>query len=55
MSRASKFKAIALVWASISLSTFFLIETAWVRWLLLLIAFGVTLYLLRLPGIEVEE
>ncbi len=55
MRRASRFKAIALVWASISLSAFFLIEAVWVRWLLLLIACGVTLYLLRLPGIEVEE
>ena len=55
MTRASKFKAIALVWASISLSAFYLIETVWVRWLLLLIACGVTLYLLKLPGIEVED
>ncbi len=55
MTRASKFKAIALVWASISLSAFYLIETVWVRWLLLLIACGVTFYLLRLPGVEVEE
>lgn len=55
MTRASKVKAIALVWASISLSAFYLIETDWVRWMLLLIACGVTLYLLRLPRIDVEE
>jgi uncharacterized membrane protein YbaN (DUF454 family) len=55
MTRASKFKAIALVWASISLSAFYLLETDWVRWLLLLISCGVTLYLLQLPSIKVEN
>ncbi len=55
MTRASKVKAIALVWASISLSAFYLVETSWVRWLLLLIACGVTLYLLRFPMIKVED
>ena len=55
MTRASKVKAIALVWASISLSAFYLVETDWLRWLLLLISCGVTLYLLQLPGIKVES
>ena len=55
MTRASKVKAIALVWASISLSAFYLVEIDWVRWLLLLICCGVTLYLLKLPGIKVED
>ncbi len=55
MTRASKVKAIALVWASISLSAFYLVETDWVRWLLLLISCGVTLYLLQLPAIKVEN
>jgi uncharacterized membrane protein YbaN (DUF454 family) len=55
MTRASKVKAIALVWASISLSAFYLVELDWVRWLLLLISCGVTLYLLKLPGIEVKD
>ena len=55
MKRASKVKAIALVWASISLSAFYLVELDWVRWLLLLIACGVTLYLLKLPSIVVED
>ena len=55
MKRASKVKAIALVWASISLSAFYLVELDWVRWLLLLIACGVTLYLLKLPSIGVED
>lgn len=49
MTVASKVKAIALVWASISLSAFYLVELDWVRWLLLLISCGVTLYLLKLP------
>ena len=31
------------------------IDTIWVRWVLLLIACGVTIYLLKLPGIEDEE
>ena len=55
MKRASKVKAIALVWASISLSAFYLVELDWVRWLLLLIACGVTLYILKLPSIGVED
>lgn len=55
MTRACKVKAIALVWASISLSAFFLIETVWVRWLLLLTACSVTLYLLKLPRIDAEK
>ena len=55
MTRASKVKAIALVWASISLSAFYLVETGWVQWLLLLIACGVTLYLLKFPEIKVED
>ena len=55
MSRASKAKAIALVWASISLSVFFLVEITWIRWLLLLIACGVTLYLMYLPSLELDD
>lgn len=45
----AKVKAILLVWASILLSTFLLIERLWLQILLPLIALGVTLYLLRLP------
>ena len=55
MTRASKVKAIALLWASISLSVFYLVEINWVRSLLLIISCCVTIYLLRLPGIEVEN
>ena len=45
----AKVKAILLVWASILLSTFFLIDRLWLQILLPCIALGVTLYLLRLP------
>lgn len=55
MTRASKFKAIALVWASIAFSAFYLVERDWVRWLLLIICCGVTLYLLNLPDIADED
>ena len=55
MTRASKVKAIALVWASISLSAFYLVELDWVRWLLILISCGVTLYLLKLPCVEAKD
>jgi len=55
MSRGSKVKAITLLWASISLSAFFLIELAWVRVLLLVIACAVTFYLLSLPTISIED
>mgnify|MGYP001826930775 FL=1 len=55
MSRASKVKAITLLWASISLSAFFLIELVWVRVLLLVIACAVTFYLLSLPTISIED
>lgn len=52
MPLGAKFKAILLVWASILLSTFFLVERLWLQILLPLIALGVTLYLLRLPTAE---
>ena len=55
MSRVSKVKVITLLWASISLSAFFLIELAWVRVLLLVIACAVTFYLLSLPTISIED
>ncbi|MBW2452482.1 MAG: YbaN family protein [Deltaproteobacteria bacterium] len=45
----AKFKAIFLIWLSISFSAFVLINVNWVRLLLLLVALGITIYLLRLP------
>jgi len=55
MSRVSKVKAITLLWASIILSAFFLIELVWVQVLLLVIACTVTFYLLSLPTINIED
>jgi uncharacterized membrane protein YbaN (DUF454 family) len=55
MSRASKGKAITLLWASISLSAFLLVEHVWVRVVLLVIACAVTFYLLSLPTINIED
>ncbi len=47
--RTIKIKVIALVWVSITASAFLLLEQFWLRVLLLMIAAGITLYLLRLP------
>lgn len=55
MSRSSKVKAITLIWASISLSAFFLVDIPWVRGLLLMVGCGITCYLLSLPVLELEE
>ena len=55
MSRASKGKAITLLWASILLSAFFLVELVWVRVVLLIVACAVTFYLLSLPTINIED
>ena len=54
MSRVSKRKAIALLWVSIAVSVLFLVEVAWVRGLLLIVALCVTCYLHRLPTAEDE-
>lgn len=53
--RAAKVKAIALVWISITISVLFLLETLWVRVFLLVIALGVTVYLLCLPTSETAD
>ena len=53
--RATKLKAIALIWASIAISVLFLLETLWVRVFLLVIALGVTIYLLYLPTAEIDN
>lgn len=54
LSYASKVKAITLLWISILLSAFCMVTLVWVRVFLLLIACGVTSYLLSLPTIETE-
>ncbi|MBE0599404.1 MAG: YbaN family protein [Desulfuromonadales bacterium] len=45
----AKVMAISLIWVSIPLSAWTVVPLAWVRIGLLLLAVGVTLYLLRLP------
>ncbi len=55
MSRASKIKAITLLWSSIAISILFLVEVPWVDGLLLIIAIGVTWYLCHLPTASVDD
>lgn len=45
----AKVAAIGTVWVSVPVSAFMFVPVVWVRVMLLLIAVGVTLYLLRLP------
>lgn len=47
--RRARRTALLLIWTSIPLSMLFLVETIWLRLLLLLIALAVTSYLLWLP------
>lgn len=49
LKRATKKKAIGLVWLSIAISIMLLQGTIWLQTLLIVIACGVTLYLSRLP------
>ena len=55
LTRASKLKAIALVWASIAVSILFLLETPWIRIILLMVACSVSFYLLRLPTLATDD
>jgi hypothetical protein len=50
--RRAKAVAIGLIWVTIPLSAFLVVPLAWVRVLLLGIALGVTVYILRLPNRE---
>jgi hypothetical protein len=52
--RRAKLTAIAMVWISVPASAYF-VPVPWVRILLLAIAVGVTLYLLRLPIRELQD
>ncbi len=52
--RAARVKAIALLWGSIGATVLFLLEAPWLKAMLLAIALGVTLYLLRLPALKAE-
>ncbi len=47
--RGVKARAIALIWLSIGISVLFFVPLLWVRVMLLLIALGVTTYILRMP------
>ncbi len=50
-----KLKAISLIWISIGLSVLFFVPLLWVKVMLLLIALGVTGYILRMPVRSDEE
>lgn len=47
----AKIIAICMVWLSLPVSAFLLVQVVWVRVLLMFIAVGITLYLLGLPTI----
>lgn len=51
----SKIRAIILVWISILLSAWFFTDAFWLRLLLLVIAGGVTAYLVKLPTSPVDD
>ena len=55
LKRSTKFKAIGLIWVSIAISIYLLGDRAWLQVALVLIAFGVSIYLLRLPTLEAED
>ena len=50
-----KLKAITLIWLSIGISILFFVPLFWVKMMLLLIALGVTGYILRMPVRSDEE
>ena len=49
LKRATKIRAIVLMWATISISAFFFVDQLIFRGAMFLVAAGVTVYLLRLP------
>lgn len=50
--RKTKIKAVSLVWVSITCSAFLMNGQLWLQILLLIIAGGVTVYLIRLPELD---
>lgn len=52
MPPGAKIKAIALVWISIGISALFFVPFLWARLMMLLIALGVTGYILKLPVLK---
>lgn len=55
LKQSTKIKAITLIWVSIAFSVYLLGDRVWVQGVLVLVAFGVTLYLVRLPTLEAED
>ncbi len=55
LKRTTKFKAVGLVWISITISVLLISARPWLQGTLILIALGVTIYLLRLPTTEVAK
>ena len=49
LKRATKIRAVVLMWATISISAFFFVDQLIFRGAMFLVAAGVTIYLLRLP------
>lgn len=47
--------AIGMIWVSVPASTFLFVSVVWVQVVLITIAAGITLYLLRLPTIHPQE
>lgn len=55
LKRTTKFKAVGLVWSSITISVLLISARPWLQGILILIALSVTIYLLRLPTTEVGK
>ena len=55
LKRTTKLKAVGLVWISITISVLLMSARPWLQGTLILIALGVTIYLLRLPTTEVGK
>lgn len=51
----AKVTAIGMVWVSVPVSAFLFVPLPWVRVLLLTIAIGISIYLLRLPTLERQD
>ncbi len=55
LKRTTKFKAVGLVWISITISVLLISTRPWLQGTLILIAISVTIYLLRLPTTEAAK
>jgi uncharacterized membrane protein YbaN (DUF454 family) len=52
LTRDTKVKAISMMWAMILISTWFFVSNLFVRVVMIGVAIGVTVYLVRLPTLE---